>query len=197
MLVYDIEIVKAVPVKHEERMEDVEYCAGWHDHANMGVSVIGAYDYEEDRYRVFFEDNFDQFQELLEAHDELVTFNGVRFDDAVLAVNGFTIPSVRKYDILLEVWSALGLGLERFTRAHGGLGLDPLARANFPGTGKTGNGAMAPALWQRGRRGEVVDYCLNDVRLTKMLRDKILRHGALINPKDHQRPILISEERVE
>lgn len=65
-VIYDIEIIKAVPDRKFPRSEGVEYCAGWDDHAGMGVSVIGAYDYFTGRARVFCKDNFDEFRNLIE-----------------------------------------------------------------------------------------------------------------------------------
>ena len=61
VLVYDIEIVNAIPDREGIKKEGVEYCEGWGDHAGMGISVIGAYDALEDRYRVFCEDNGNDF----------------------------------------------------------------------------------------------------------------------------------------
>lgn len=66
LLVYDCEIVKAIPSSKEAPTPGIEYCAGWRDFANMGISVIGAYDYETDRYRVFLEDGFQEFAELVQ-----------------------------------------------------------------------------------------------------------------------------------
>ena len=51
LVVYDIEIQKGILGKKEKPVPGIEYCNGWNDHANMGISVICAYDYEEDRYR--------------------------------------------------------------------------------------------------------------------------------------------------
>ena len=64
-----------------------------------------------------------------------------------------------------------------------GYKLESWASANF-GAGKTGDGAMAPVDWQRGRYGSVVDYCLADVWLTKRLMDRVLACGILANPND-------------
>ena len=49
MLICDIEIVNAIPDRNKPNEPGIEYCAGWNDHANMGVSVIGAYDAVEDQ----------------------------------------------------------------------------------------------------------------------------------------------------
>ena len=40
MLIYDIEIVKAILKRGETSQEGIEYCGGFDDHVNAGVSVI-------------------------------------------------------------------------------------------------------------------------------------------------------------
>lgn len=115
----------------------------------------------------------------------LVGFNNIRFDNAVIAATkeiGLAIAEERCYDILREVWAATGLGPDFDRKTHGGYGLDAMCATNF-GSKKSGNGALAPVLWQKGQIGEVIDYCLNDVRLTKQLFDKILKDGLLTCPK--------------
>ena len=44
MLIYDIEIEKAILNKKESPKANIEYCAGFHDFANMGIACIGAAD---------------------------------------------------------------------------------------------------------------------------------------------------------
>ena len=77
MLVYDLEIVKAIPDKSGACKDGIEYCEGWQDHKNMGISVIGAYDYLEQKYRVFCKDNFAEFQKLVDKSNCLVGFNNI------------------------------------------------------------------------------------------------------------------------
>lgn len=157
----------------------------------MGISVIGAYDYETDRYHVFCKDNFDRFLHLLANHSCVVGFNNRRFDNRVIAcqTEGIIKENLEKYfaqatyDILEEIWKSLGLDPNKFYwSTHGGYGLDVMCEANF-GTKKSGNGALAPVDWQRGKIGTVIDYCLNDVRLTKQLLDRIFSKGNLVCPK--------------
>lgn len=184
ILIYDIEIIKAVPDKKFPVQEGVEYCAGWQDHANMGVSVIGAYDYASNRYRTFCADNFDEFRSLKIKSDTVVTFNGIGFDDKVLSacsVDGVSHPN--HYDILRELWLGAGLGPEFIYPSHIGFGLEAVGMANF-GLSKTGNGALAPVDWQQGKIGSVIDYCLNDVALTKRCFDRIRTMGGLLDPRD-------------
>ena len=186
MLVYDIEIVRAIPPKDGVPLVGVEYCEGWDDHANMGIAVICAYDYHTGRYRVFTEGNFGEFQELVDnpRTHPVVGFNSIKFDDAVCAAHNLCIST--DYDLLVEMWKAAGLGPVFQYPTHTGFGLDATAAANF-GKHKTGNGALAPVHWQQGKYGTVIDYCLEDVRLTKMLLDKVLFEGYITDPRNLSR----------
>ena len=182
-LIYDCEIINAIPNRDGSREKGITYCDGWRDFPNMGVSVTGVYDYVEDRYRVFCYDNRAEFAKLIAERDLCVGFNSIPFDNALLlACEWPTPPKEKSYDLLRETWAASGLGLEFNFRTHGGYGLDAMCECNF-GTKKSGNGALAPVLWQQRRRGEVIDYCLNDIRLTKQLFDCVLAGKPLKCPK--------------
>ena len=183
MLIYDCEIIKAIPTK--ERIPGIEYCSGWNDHANMGISVICAYDYRNDRYRVFLDDGFRDFEEL--AGDRtLVSFNGISFDDRLCKANGIDVET--RYDLLVEVWAANDLGPKYAYPSHYGYGLGDLAQKNL-GLDKTGQGALAPVLWQQGKRGAVIDYCLQDVHLTKLILDMAIDGKPIDGPRG---PALVS-----
>ena len=181
-LVYDIEIERGILDLHAPPEPGIEYCAGWEDHVHMGVSVVGAYDYVEGRYRVFCKDNLPEFKKLCEARALLVGFNTINFDNAVLRTVGVSIPEAKCYDLLREAWAALGFGPKFDKSTHAGYGLDAISKSTL-GVRKTGYGGHAPVAWQQGRIGEVIDYCLNDVRLTVGLFDLVVAGKPLVNPK--------------
>lgn len=183
-IVYDVEIIKAIPNKKDPKIEGIEYCEGWGDHKGMGISVICAYDYVERRFRAFCKDNFDEFQTLVDASDWVAGFNIINFDNKVCAANGIAVPEGKSYDILRAIWKAAGLDPTIFnSKTHGGFSLDAVADLNL-GRKKTGHGALAPIEWQQGKYGSVIDYCLEDVRLEARLLNQILNEGKLMNPKD-------------
>jgi len=62
----------------------------------------------------------------------------------------------------------------------GSFGLDGLAEGTF-GLHKTGHGANAPILYQQGKYAELLEYNLNDVRLTKKLFDFIQEYGFVVD----------------
>ncbi len=179
IVVYEAEIEAAILTRGEAPLEGIRYCSGWTDYAGMGVSVICAYVWDQG-YRVFMKDNMDAFKALAEAPDTLlVGFNNRAFDDRLIAgALGISVPEQRSYDLLRAARVALGHDPGYF--AGSGLNLDSLCKANFL-PGKSGNGAFAPILWQQGKVGQVVDYCLSDTLQTKKLIELVLA-GRLRDP---------------
>lgn len=174
MFVYDLEIIRGIAPSVPKA--GIEYCAGWTDYAAMGVACVCVWDYTTDSPHVFGERDLDDFQKFVDRHDVAVGFNNNRFDNNVLRAGGVVIQPNKSYDILAEIYHALGTYQK-------GCRLADVVKANFPNAqGKTGDGAEAPELWQKGFHTRVINYCHNDVRLTKMIFDKILRSGYLINP---------------
>lgn len=182
-IVYDTEIKKAILGKNEQAIPNIEYCGGWRDFENMGISCLCAHDLATDLHHVFMDDNLGQFGELLSQTDIVVTFNGIGFDNRLLEANGIIIPGEKNYDILAEAWKADGLDPTQFKfDTHGGYGLDAIAEANGIGK-KTGHGSKAPVWYQHGKLGQLISYCLADVALTVELFRRIERGDALKHPK--------------
>lgn len=176
MLIYDIEIANPVPPKDGELKQGITYAKGWEYPATMGIAVIGVYNYPRETYRTFSEFELDEFQELINTHDSLVGFNNISFDNKVLRAYNVEIPDNKSYDILAQIYSAIG-------SRQKGCKLENVVKANFGDTYlKPFDGAMAPVLWQQGFQIKVADYCLNDVYLTKKILDRILSWGYLKNP---------------
>jgi len=187
ILIYDCEIANAVPQRRESIIPNINYCKGWSDFQGMGIACVTAYDYHLEQYRVFLEDNLNDFAALVDDSDLIVGFNNNRFDDDLVAVNGIVINPDKTYDILQEIWLAAGHGYVRDRDAfeykiHGGYSLDNVVQVNFK-LSKSGKGAAAPILWQQNKRGQVIDYGLTDTWLTKRTFDQILATGQLLAPK--------------
>jgi hypothetical protein len=178
-LFYDCEIIKCIP-NRDYNDPKYQYCDGWEDFENMGISVIGAYANWVDLYFAFEGHQLTEFQRLVQEADEIIGFNSISFDDNLVRTNGIEIETT--YDLLCEVRIAAGMPpyfVKGITR--GGYSLGALAETNL-GVGKTGSGELAPQLWQDGQRKKVVDYCLNDVKLLVELYN---RRNSLKDPTDH------------
>jgi hypothetical protein len=196
--VFDCEIKKCIPDRNGVMDANLDYCNGWNDYANMGMSVVGvqpcgwsapiawvdeAYAGKDSWVRrdllkfdqdgtealcsatVFRQPSLNQW---FEANDEtlLIGFNSKSFDDKLLQANGINIKT--DYDLLEEIRLA-AFGSTRWQDTPNGCGysLGEIGEAN--GCLKTGDGELAPVLWQQGRYEEVIKYCLNDVKITHEL----------------------------
>ena len=179
MLIYDLEIQKGILKAGEQAVPNIEYCAGWTDYGRMGIACAVTYCYARDEYRIFDEFMLDELGETLQKADLICGFNIKGFDNNLLAACDIQIEPARCYDLLEEIARA-----DKTPDNFKGFSLDAICRVNFK-AGKTGNGALAPVLYQQKRFGELFDYCQSDVRLTKKLLDKILRCGSIINPRDN------------
>ncbi len=196
VIVYDIEIVKAILGKNEVKEPDIEYCNGWNDHENMGISVIGTYQSWDGRYRSFFEDNKDEFFKSIEEADLLVGFNNIAFDNAVIRACWGDIDDSKCYDLLVEIWAAAGLGPKFVYATHAGYGLDAMACTNL-GVRKSGFGGNAPKWFQRGEYGKLVDYNLNDVVLTRRLFTLAATGNPLTSPVGGHKKLLLRKPELE
>ena len=138
ILIYDCEIIKAIRDPKKVDLAHIEYCNGWDDYENMGISVIGVNYITEEGDEVFNHNvlltrqlGIDAFQYGLNRTDVLVGFNNQSFDDKLLKANKLFIPeSVINYDLLAEIWEGAGLGREFIYPTHTGFSLDAICKAN-------------------------------------------------------------------
>lgn len=191
IVVYDLEILRAIPPTNDtERIPGIVYCNGWEDHEYMGISVIGVFDSTFGRLRVFCQDTFPEFQEVINNADVVIGFNSITFDDRVCAANGISVTTT--YDLRRELLKVRGLDPFPPTEVYNGEqsrlykgGLNDFAVANNIG-GKIGHGAIAPIDWQQGRYGKVIDYCLHDTFLTWGLAQMVQNNVPIYDPITNQ-----------
>jgi len=145
----------------------------------MGISCL-AYQYQE-KSIVFDWENLDdrnQFIDDFRSSPLVIGFNSISFDDQLLRANQVDITT--NFDILREIRiAAFGSPDWQDTPKGFSYSLDAITKAN--GYSKTGNGALAPEMWQLGKKQEIRDYCLNDVLITSRILNLAL-DGNLIDP---------------
>jgi DEAD/DEAH box helicase domain-containing protein len=139
---------------------------GWHRADLMKISCAVLYDSKEDRYIDFIENQIPRFVEHLQTLDLIIGFNINRFDYQVLkGYTDFDFMQLPNLDILEEVKKHLGFRLS----------LDHLASATL-NTNKSADGLQALEWWKQGKILEIIEYCRQDVKLTRDLyrygRDK-------------------------
>lgn len=156
-----------------------EHKGGWAaaKRGECGIASVVLYDTTTERYHVYDPFTMEACVAHLNAADLLVGFNSVEFDyPCILGYAGIPITTPH-YDILQEIWRALADG----SRGHGVWGLGKVCERAL-GLSKSGSGEGAPKLLEEGRYGELIDYNINDVHLTRKLANYIHEHGFVIRP---------------
>ncbi|HEX9232436.1 MAG TPA: ribonuclease H-like domain-containing protein [Blattabacteriaceae bacterium] len=176
---------KKIAVFDLEIKQPIESLAkGWSDHTNMGISCLCLFDYFTGRYRVFDDNSKLEALDILLTYDYIVGYNTVNFDMKVITAC-WSIPQdkikvSKDFDILREIWISKGLNPDKFVGfTHGGVKLDDVAFETVK-MRKTLDGATAPKLYQQNRHAEVIDYCLEDVRIEKTLFEFVVTNGFVI-----------------
>ena len=160
-----------------ETQKTAQEVGGWKNAHLMRVSVAVAYDSVEKRFYVFEENGLHHFINMLKNADLIVGFNIKRFDYHVLGA--YTdleeLKALPTFDILDDIKKRLGFRLS----------LDHLA-INTLNKGKIGNGLLAVEWFKTGAMENLIEYCKQDVRVTKELFYHGLEKGYLVY-KQHNR----------
>lgn len=136
----------------------------------LKISVVGIYDYAEDKYETYLEDELGSLFTRLENASYLIGFNINKFDLPVMAPYYLgKISQFTSLDLLEEVEKELGFRVA----------LDDLARATL-GVKKSGHGFLAINYFNKGEWEKLKKYCLDDVKITKELFEYGQKNGKLV-----------------
>ncbi|MFA5127190.1 MAG: ribonuclease H-like domain-containing protein [Patescibacteria group bacterium] len=143
---------------------------GQHNRHLLGVSVVGIYSYNRDKYRAFRESEFPELLKILKDTELVIGFNSKSFDFAVLQpyFKDFDLYSLNHLDILEEIVYALGHRLK----------LESVAQSTL-GYGKSGSGLDAIAYLRNNDWENLIKYCLDDVKVTREVYEYGLNHGYI------------------
>ena len=127
----------------------------------LGVSVADAYRYDTDEFVVFTEDTIDGLIDLLGEASLVVGYNILGFDYRVLsAYTDHNLEELPTFDIMFDLEARLGFRPK----------LDSVVSATL-GEAKTADGLQAVEWWRSGEVQRIIDYCRDDVRVTRDLYD--------------------------
>jgi DEAD/DEAH box helicase domain-containing protein len=111
-----------------ETKRSFEEVGGAHNRAQLGVSVVGVYHYDEDRYACYREEAFEALAGHLKAAARVIGFNITGFDLPVLAsVMGDWVCELPTLDLMLEAQKALGHRVSLDALAQATLGMSTTA----------------------------------------------------------------------
>lgn len=139
-----------------ETQKLVQEVGGWDHIDKLGVSVACAYDSKTDQFVSFLENELGKLIELCEER-LIVGYNIRGFDLPVLVPYGLEMKGLDVFDLMYD--------LEALTRQRF-LKLEHVARGTL-NAGKSADGLKAVEWWKQGEIQKVIDYCIQDVRVTR------------------------------
>lgn len=136
----------------------------------LGISLVGVYDYVDDKFLAYREEQINELLELIKSRNKVIGFNIKAFDWRVLQPysHSLSLANVPTIDLMEDVANYLGFRV----------GLAALAEANL-GESKSGHGLEAIKWYQEGNWEALQKYCLDDVRLTRDLYELGGKRGYL------------------
>jgi len=139
------------------------------DATALDISVVCIYDSETKKYYSFEQEAFSELWRFIEGADMLIGFNSDHFDIPLL--NKYypgDLTHIKSLDLLKEIYTSFGRRIK----------LDMIAEATL-GEKKSGNGLQAIQWWRDGDKQRVIDYCIQDVKVTKDIYEYALKHGKV------------------
>ena len=137
--------------------------------ADLDISVLCLHDSETNEYRHFLQEDFTELWGIIEGADMLIGYNSDHFDIPLL--NKYypgDLSQIKSLDLLKEIHKSLGRRIK----------LDSVAQATL-GEKKSGHGLEALRWWRNGERQRVIDYCIQDVKVTKKIYEYALKNGKV------------------
>jgi DEAD/DEAH box helicase domain-containing protein len=142
-----------IDVETKQLVQDV---GGWDHIDKLGISVACAYDSKTDQFLSFRENELKSLIDLCE--ERLVIGYNIRgFDLPVMVPYGLEIHRLDVFDIMYDLQT---LTRQQFMK------LEAVARGTL-GAGKSADGLMAVEWWKTGQIQKIIDYCLQDVKVTR------------------------------
>ncbi len=139
------------------------------DPVALDMSVCCIYDYETDKYSSYTKETLSDLWPILEKADLLIGFNSDHFDIPILnKYYSGDLTKIKSLDLLSEVKKSLGRRIK----------LDTIAEATL-NKNKSGHGLEAVVWWRNGEKQKVIDYCIDDVRITKDVYEYALKNKLL------------------
>jgi DEAD/DEAH box helicase domain-containing protein len=139
---------------------------GRHNIQKLGLSVAVIYSTADGSFHHYTEESVADLIADLKAADLVVGFNVLRFDYEVLrAYTSESLDNIRTVDMLDHIHKRLGFRVS----------LDNLAGATL-GAAKSADGLQAVRWYKQGRIKEILDYCQQDVEVTRQLYEYGRQH---------------------
>lgn len=162
-----------------ETKYSAEKVGGWGHIDEMGMSVGILWDSADQQFHVYLEHQVRELIAHLKKAELIVGFNHVGFDLRVLS--GIEAPGPDRARLYTELASLPNFDmLSELTRILGHrLKLDSIARPTLQ-VGKSADGLQALKWYEEGKIALIIEYCKQDVEVTKRIHQYALEHGELL-----------------
>jgi len=135
----------------------------------LKLSLLVAYFYKTNEYKVYFEKDLPKLWNELQFCTRVIGYNLNGFDYNVLnnyaPFDLFSLPTLDMMDV---VYKQLGFRIKLDSIAHGSLGV-----------GKSGDGLDAVKYWKNQELDKLADYCKQDVKVTKEVYEFGLKNNFI------------------
>jgi DEAD/DEAH box helicase domain-containing protein len=142
---------------------------GKNDPTLLDISVVCVYDSETNAYTSYLENELGKLWPILEKADIIIGYNSDHFDIPLL--NKYypgDLTKIKSIDLLKEIKDSSGRRFKLDHIAEGTLGIN-----------KSGHGLQAITWWKKGEIQKIIDYCIDDVKITKKLYEYALKNKKL------------------
>jgi DEAD/DEAH box helicase domain-containing protein len=152
-----------VDLETQNLVQDV---GGWGHIDKLKISVACAYDSKTNEMLTFTENRIKDLNDLCEQR-LVIGYNIRGFDLIILQAYGLTLEKLDVFDIMYDVQT---LTRQKYLK------LETIAQGTL-NVGKSADGLMAVEWWKTGEMEKIIQYCKQDVQVTK----DIFEHGRKHN----------------
>ena len=139
------------------------------DSRDLDLSVVCIHDSETNQYLSFTQEELHKLWPIIESSDMLIGYNSDHFDIPLLnKYYAGDLNKIKSLDILAEIRKSIGRRVK----------LDDVAQATL-GSSKSADGLQAVRWWREGKKQEVIDYCIQDVKVTREVYDYAINNSHL------------------
>ncbi len=149
---------------------------GKNDPSLLDLAVLCIYNSETDKYDSFLKEDLHKVWPIFENTDALIGYNSNHFDIPLLnKYYAGDLSQLKSIDLMKTIQESLGRRV----------GLGAVAEPTL-GVGKSAHGSQAIEWWKQGKIQEVIDYCIQDVKVTKDLYEHMKENNFVkyINKDD-------------
>ena len=142
--------------------------------ADLDLAVVCVHDSETDETMHYYKEDLHKLWPILENADALVGYNSEHFDTPLL--NKYyegDLTQIKSIDLMNEIRKSYGRRIK----------LDHVVSATL-GEAKSAHGLQAIIWWRNNEKEKVVEYCKQDVNVTKKLFDFMRENKFVYIPKN-------------